>query len=322
VKGYKVVELLGSGAFGQVFLVEDELKPNQLYALKIIDPNFIPDQDMYEAAKLELPVLDQLKQKISLLGEWPENIVQYIKHWEDNGTFYILMEFCPDGSLDGIISAHRNPKKKFREDYIKAVCFQIATGLSILHAQGCLHRDIKPENLLCVQPPILKIADYNVSKFVEKSKMAQSVTGTERYMSPQVQMGQDYGKLCDIWSLGVILLEMMTLKKSEEIWRKNNAFIFNKQHYEIPKYWAQEVVAMGYSKEFAEFVGKMLETEESARMSAKDIIASGLFNEIQKERTKQSGSAQPDKKLLMEFQQVRIKLPVLKVISCKKNSMK
>ncbi len=110
------------------------------------------------------------------------------------------MEYCPDGSLENLIG-------KIDEKQTKKIMRQIVEGLVYIHEKGIIHRDIKPENILMMNG-IPKITDLGLAQFVRTSGVSGK-SGTPFYEAPEVLFEENYGQAADIWSLGIVLLELL-----------------------------------------------------------------------------------------------------------------
>ena len=120
------------------------------------------------------------------------------------------MEFADDGDLLDKIKQHQKYQTKFTEAEIWSIFIQLTRGLKCLHDLKILHRDLKSANVFLTKEGIVKLGDLNVSKMVRG--LCQTQTGTPYYASPEIWKDQPYDKKSDIWSLGCVLYESITLK--------------------------------------------------------------------------------------------------------------
>ena len=126
------------------------------------------------------------------------------------GNLCIVMEICDSGDLLQAIEAHKKNKSKYTEKQIWHLFIQTVRGLKALHDLQIVHRDIKCANLFLTKSGMMKLGDLNVSK-VSKKGMMHTQTGTPYYASPEVWKDKPYDNKSDIWSLGCVLYEMITL---------------------------------------------------------------------------------------------------------------
>lgn len=120
------------------------------------------------------------------------------------------MEICDNGDLLQAIEKHKKNKSKYTEKQIWHFFIQTVRGLKALHDLKICHRDIKCANLFLTKSGMVKLGDLNVSK-VAKKGMMHTQTGTPYYASPEVWKDKPYDNKSDIWSLGCVLYEMITL---------------------------------------------------------------------------------------------------------------
>ena len=202
-----IVRPIGSGAMGQVYLI---MSPNGTnYALKVLHPDLERrDADMkrrfLHEAEFAMTIRHNNLVEVRDAGEEPEK-----------GFCYILMEYMAGGSLkDRIATDGALPVEQ-------AISFvsQIAYALALAHSHGVIHRDIKPDNILFTADGVPKLGDLGVAKFF-KSAQSSTLTvkghilGTPAYMAPEQMMDSHHiDARADIYSLGVVLYEMLTGKK-------------------------------------------------------------------------------------------------------------
>ncbi|ROT36963.1 MAP kinase [Sodiomyces alkalinus F11] len=201
---------VGGGTFGNVYAAMN-LDSGHVMAVKEIrlqDPMLIPT--IAEQIKDEMGVLEVLDHP---------NIVSYYGIEVHRDRVYIFMEFCDGGSLANLLEHGRIED----EQVVMVYTLQLLEGLAYLHESGIAHRDIKPENILLDHNGIVKYVDFGAAKVIARqgktlvqglnaSKPNKSMTGTPMYMSPEVITGENPGRAgaVDIWSLGCVILEMVT----------------------------------------------------------------------------------------------------------------
>ncbi|KAL2756199.1 hypothetical protein ACRALDRAFT_2103939 [Sodiomyces alcalophilus JCM 7366] len=201
---------VGGGTFGNVYAAMN-LDSGHVMAVKEIrlqDPKLIPT--IAEQIKDEMGVLEVLDHP---------NIVSYYGIEVHRDRVYIFMEFCDGGSLANLLEHGRIED----EQVVMVYTLQLLEGLAYLHESGIAHRDIKPENILLDHHGIVKYVDFGAAKVIARqgktlvhglnaSKPNKSMTGTPMYMSPEVITGENPGRAgaVDIWSLGCVILEMVT----------------------------------------------------------------------------------------------------------------
>ena len=186
---------LGKGSFSSVYLgkrIIDELD----IAIKIINLGDINDK-VIEYINQEVMIMNTIKKHPH------PNIIECFDIIRLKKRIYIIMEFCENEDLGKYLI---NP---INESYAQFYFAQLSSGLQYLSAHGIIHRDIKPKNILLKNKrKVLKIADFGLAKSVD-SGLLNTMVGSPLYMSPEVMYGNEYNSQTDLWSLGMILFEML-----------------------------------------------------------------------------------------------------------------
>ena len=196
---YVLRGLLGAGGMAQVFLAHDRILGRDL-ALKVLREHYVKDAQFVERFRREA-------QSAAALNH--PNVVQvYDQGRFEDGRYYIAMEYVPGGNLKDRID-RTGPL-----DPLEATRFasQIAEALRVAHERGMVHRDIKPQNVLLDAAGEAKVADFGIVLAASTSSTSGTnlVFGTASYMSPEQAMGKRVGPQSDLYSLGVVLYEMLT----------------------------------------------------------------------------------------------------------------
>ncbi len=198
IKQYRIVEKLGKGGMGDVYLAQDTRLDRQV-AVK-----FLPFYTA-EASADQKRFLREAKAAARLNHP---NIAQVHGFEEEEGRLFIVMEHIAGSSLKEILEEeHPRPLKE-----ILSWIRQAAEALSKAHEAGVMHRDIKPDNILVTTEGAVKIVDFGLAKLAGQSDLTttDSTLGTAAYMSPEQAQGDAVDHRTDIWSLGVVLYEMVT----------------------------------------------------------------------------------------------------------------
>lgn len=122
----------------------------------------------------------------------------------DKYMIYIVVEYCENGQFSSLLKG-----KKISEVSAKYYFKQIIDGIKFLHSKNILHRDIKPENILVMSDNTLKICDFGFAKCINKLKKSHTICGSPLYMAPEIYRKNGYSDLVDVWSIGMILYEMI-----------------------------------------------------------------------------------------------------------------
>jgi eukaryotic-like serine/threonine-protein kinase len=196
---YVLGEFLGSGGMGEVFLAHDGVLERDV-ALKVLRSQYAGDEEFAERFRREARSAASLSHP---------NIVQVYDRGEtEDGTSYIAMEYVPGGTLKEQIG-RRAP---FGDRETAAVGAQIADALGAAHERGVIHRDIKPQNVLVTASGNLKVTDFGIARAASAvtSSASGAILGTVGYISPEQALGEPVGPASDLYSLGVVLYEMLT----------------------------------------------------------------------------------------------------------------
>lgn len=144
-------------------------------------------------------------------------IIHIDEYFEDKERIYVVMEYCNGQSLMESINNKVKDSDRFTEKQIAWVINQIILALSYLHANNICHRDIKPENIMFMGGPPgkglarVKIIDFGCARYFNKNEKMRGIYGTSNYVAPEMMLG-NYDCKVDIFSVGVLLHAMMTLK--------------------------------------------------------------------------------------------------------------
>ena len=198
ISHYKILEKLGGGGMGVVYKAEDTTL-KRIVALKFLPSELTTDQQ----AKTRFLHEAQAASKI----DHPNICGVHDIAQTDDGETYIVMSFYEGETLKKKIARGRLKVEQSLE-----LAAQIAEGLSKAHAAGIIHRDVKPANILVTKEGIAKILDFGLAKLKGETRLTQTgaTVGTLSYMAPEQVHGQETDARSDIWSLGVVLYEMLT----------------------------------------------------------------------------------------------------------------
>ena len=197
---YQVISHIAQGGMARIYLA---LQPslNRHIALKVLLPQFTLEQEFLQRFRREALSAARLNHP---------NIVHVYDAGEEHGYHYIAMEFVDGGTLEDRLEAA--PGQPLPPDFILSVMDQVCAALDYAHANGVVHRDIKPSNILLKQDGRAVLSDFGIAKAFEGTQWVKtmSIIGTPEYMSPEQAQGQAVDHRTDIYSLGVILYQMLT----------------------------------------------------------------------------------------------------------------
>ncbi|KAL8389929.1 hypothetical protein RB595_009191 [Gaeumannomyces hyphopodioides] len=205
--------LIGQGSFGSVYLALHAIT-GELLAVKQVEAPSPGANSQNDARKKSM--IEALKREISLLRDLRHpNIVQYLGCGSSAESLNIFLEYVPGGSVQSMLNSYG----ALPEPLVRSFVRQILNGLSYLHNRDIIHRDIKGANILVDNKGAIKISDFGISKKVEatnilnganNAKNRPSLQGSVFWMAPEVVKQTSYTRKADIWSLGCLVVEMMT----------------------------------------------------------------------------------------------------------------
>lgn len=198
---YELIEKIGEGGMAVVYKGKDRLL-NRYVAIKILRPEFTKDEQFIESFKRESQASARLSHA---------NIVGVYDVGKEGNIHFIVMELIDGKVLSEVI------KEKGRIEYKEAISIirQVASALSLAHKNQIIHRDIKPHNILITSTGVAKLADFGIAKAVSAATIVggnNKIMGSVHYFSPEQARGAYVDERSDIYSLGIVLYEMLTGK--------------------------------------------------------------------------------------------------------------
>ncbi len=197
---YRYIKKIGKGAFGSVFLVED-MMINEEIILKFLNTQFVTDESIIKRFIYEL----RFARKIT-----HQNVIRIYDMVSFGKAHAISMEYFKSHTL----SAEVKDKTPMDIERAKKITFDVCNGMESAHAVNVVHRDLKPNNILINEDSLVKIVDFGVAAATQSTDTKLTKTGllvgTPTYMAPEQVLGKNVDERTDIYSLGVIMYEMLT----------------------------------------------------------------------------------------------------------------
>jgi serine/threonine protein kinase/tetratricopeptide (TPR) repeat protein len=195
---YEIIEELGEGGMGKVYRVFDK-KLNEEVALKLIKPEIASDLKTLERFSNELRIARKIVHK---------NVGRMYELMEEDGTHFITLEFVSGQDLKGLIKQ----SGQLAVGTTMKIAKQLCSGLSEAHKLGVVHRDLKPGNIMIDKEGDVRIMDFGIARSLKEKGITDAgvIIGTPEYMSPEQVEGKEVDQRSDIYSLGIILYEMVT----------------------------------------------------------------------------------------------------------------
>ncbi len=255
MENFEILEKLGEGSYSTVYKVKRKID-NQIYALKKVKLSNLNEKEKTNSLN-EVRILASVKSKY---------VISYKEAFfdEKDSTLGVVMEYADNGDLYKKILEYKQKKIYFEEIDIWKIFIQLVKGLKALHDLQILHRDLKSANVFLLSDGTAKLGDLNVSKVVRRG-LGYTQTGTPYYASPEVWKDQPYDNKSDIWSLGCVLYEMITLRPPFRA--QNMEGLYNKvikgQFNRIPD---------RFSNELYEIVKLLIQINTDSRPSCDEIL--------------------------------------------------
>ena len=218
---YKILGKLGKGGMGDIYKAVQEPPLKLVVALKVLPPQHTRDDEFTKRFEIEANAIARLNH---------QNIVNIYEYGEDSGYRYIAMKYIDGMDLGCYLADVKTMPIPDIIDFTKQIC----RGLLFAHKNGVVHRDIKPQNILLDKNKVIHITDFGIAKV--RSEPGPTVTGstvgTPEYMSPEQAQGKDIDAQSDIYSLGIVMYEMLTGKPP--FTANNSVAVAYKQVHEQP----------------------------------------------------------------------------------------
>ena len=194
---YRVISRLGSGGMADVYLAQDQLLGREV-AVKVLHHHFSEDQEFVERFRREASSAAALSHP---------NIVAIFDRGEWNGTYYIAMEYVAGRPLKTIVREHGalDPATAIE------IVVQILRAARFAHRRGVIHRDLKPHNVILDEEGRARVTDFGIARAgASDMTLTGSIMGTAQYLSPEQAQGLAVSASSDLYSVGVILYELLT----------------------------------------------------------------------------------------------------------------
>src|SRR5213596_2584657 len=196
---YLITRKLGAGGMANVYLAEDQ-ELGRRVAIKILNERHANDEQFVERFRREVK---------NAAGLSHPNVVSVYDRGEAEGTYYIAMEYVEGRTLKDLIVTRGPSPIPIAIDYTR----QVLSALRFAHRNGIVHRDIKPHNVIVDHEGRVKVADFGIARAgASQMTEAGSIIGTAQYLSPEQARGAPVDQTSDIYSVGIVLYEMLTGK--------------------------------------------------------------------------------------------------------------
>ncbi|XP_042427436.1 serine/threonine-protein kinase ATG1c-like isoform X1 [Zingiber officinale] len=200
VGDYIIGQQIGAGAFSTVWRARHRVRGTEVAVKEIV------------MDRLSKKLQENLLSEVSILRRINHpNIIALYDFIQTSGRIYLVLEYCKDGDLSVYIQNHGRVPEIIAKHFMQ----QLASGLQVLRDNNVIHRDLKPQNLLLSTHGgnfVLKIADFGFARSLAPRGLAETLCGSPLYMAPEVMQFQKYDAKADLWSVGIILYQLVTGK--------------------------------------------------------------------------------------------------------------
>ena len=258
---FNVLKELGEGSFGKVLLVQHK-KTNAKYALKVVDKHHVLTEPDKSSFLREV----EINYKIN-----HPNIVKLFGHFEDNECCYLLMEYIGGGDLFSYIPV--NGKSILKPEQAASIIKDVISAVYYIHHMNppIMHRDIKPENVLITSDLKAKLTDFGLCAYIQPGILRKSTCGSPIYMSPEMIDKTGHNEKIDIWSIGVLLFELLT---GDQAWAGENLATIEYNIRNLRISWPEDM--NGFP---SELIKKILKKNPEERISLTDMLNDPFFTQ-------------------------------------------
>uniref|UniRef100_A0AAY4B8P8 non-specific serine/threonine protein kinase n=1 Tax=Denticeps clupeoides TaxID=299321 RepID=A0AAY4B8P8_9TELE len=248
-----VRELIGNGSFGQVYKAKG-LQTGELFAIKVT-----PFRSRDITPKQEVEIMQRI---------YNNNLMSPLAIYYWKQKLYICMDLCCPGALSNLY----RKLGPFEENEIAFVAKEVLQGLQYLNDFGYMHRDIKSDNIIINEDGEVKITDFGLTGRIEDREDQKEPIGTPQWMAPEVSQAQEHGKgyshNCDIWSLGITMIELAEARLPLQFDPPETVYTFWSEQKASPQLNGNKE----WSNSFQSFVQSALTMDPSMRPTAKELL--------------------------------------------------
>jgi len=220
IGNYKILDKIGKGGMGDIYKAMQE-PLNRVVALKVLSPQMSRDGEFTKRFEIEAKAISMLQH---------QNIVNIYEYGEDDGLKYFAMQYVDGYDLSKFIYNSKMLPIGQIIDFSKQIC----RGLRYAHSCNVIHRDIKPQNVLIDKSGVARLSDFGIAKIFSSTDitLTGSAVGTPEYMSPEQAQGKKPDLQTDVYSLGIVMYEMLT--RRPPFTANNPMAVAYKQVHELP----------------------------------------------------------------------------------------
>lgn len=252
---YRKIKRIGIGSFGQALLVQSVVD-RKCYVMKVINVGNM-DKKQKQDALNEVRVLKAMRHPY---------IITYRESFMDRKFLCIVMDYADGGDMYKKIEFQKNISKLMPENQLLDWFVQMALAIKHIHDNKILHRDLKTQNIFMTSNQEIKIGDFGIARVLQHTyDCAKTAIGTPYYLSPEICQEMPYNQKSDVWSLGCILYEMVTLRHAFDSNSMKGLVlkILRGTYPEIPSH---------YSQDLKDLISEMLIKDPARRPSIRKVV--------------------------------------------------
>ncbi len=272
INDYRIIDSLGSGAFGSTYKVE---KDNRVFALKILKPEAIHPEISsggYKRFKIEIKALQKVNSEYVIKyfdsGIWISNNIEH---------FYLVMEYVEGRDFENFLKSKRD-EFITNETLMRDIFSQILIGLNDIHSKDVIHRDLKPANIFITDENKIKILDFGLVKMLDYSSITTKgkLVGTPNYIPPEIIEGKRPDYRSDLYSMGVMLYRILT---NQFPFKGENVFVLINNIITYPPEKPSSINKT-ISNAFENIILRLLEKQPYLRPFQSALELANILNEI------------------------------------------
>ncbi|VWU49418.1 NIMA related kinase 2, putative [Hepatocystis sp. ex Piliocolobus tephrosceles] len=261
IGSYELIKVIGQGSFGVAKAVKNAA--GEVFVIKQLNMSCMNYKE-------KMNVANELKALIDVSIH--PFIVRYKEAFIQDNILCIVMDYCPNGDLGAYIKKTKDMNMYIPEEKIRRWLLQIITAIKFLHDRKIIHRDLKCNNIFLDENERAKIGDFGLAKILEQTEQTSTLCGTISYMAPEICKNDSYSFPADIWSVGIILYELLSLKQPFKSKNSNMLSIAQKICEDEP-----DPLPTKYSSEIINLCHWMMKKNSKERPTAYDVIATNYI---------------------------------------------
>lgn len=253
---YKKVRTIGKGSFGYAVLVRNVEELDSLSVMKIIDIEKMT-QKQREESLTEIKCLRSLDHPF---------IIKYKESFIEKKALCIVMDYADGGDLYGLINGYKERKQLMEESLVVRIFAQVCMALQAVHNKKILHRDLKTQNVFLTAQMQVKLGDFGIARILQHTyDLAKTAIGTPYFLSPEICQDLPYNSKSDVWSLGCILYEMLSLSHAFDAFSMRGLVLKIIQGTFAPP-------PNSYSQNIQSLLKALLQTDPEARPTVEQVL--------------------------------------------------